>query len=186
MIRNLIIGLILLFNVNNSFSQINYDKLFEYRQLEKEHYHMHYFLGNWKQLAEAYDEYDSKKHFNGILKADNLYNDRYIMMNSELDFQNTTFYKKYFLGFNKIVNKYQLITFDNVELIPQILFGTFDESTKIYTFLGEIYNPEIAKQVQIKIVFEITSDVNFTMYNYIEDKMGNEKLTIKIVHVKTP
>ena len=184
-ITNLIIIFIVAFAIS-VWAEDEIDRVIEYQQISKENYKIQYFLGTWKQLAESYDESGQKSNFNGTLTVENMYQDKYLIFNSELDFQYQSFYKKVFIGYDKYKSKYILISFDDSQFTPYISYGEYDAELERYTFPGEVYNPKLDKLIKVKWIYEINSDVTFTYYNYSEDDFGNMRLRLKIVNAKIP
>lgn len=161
-------------------------RIMEYQQVSKENFQLQYFLGSWKQIAEITDEAGKKSHFTGKLEALNMYQNKFVLMKSELSYSEINYYKQVYLGYDKYLKKYILISFDDSQFTPYIAYGDYDEETKTYSFLGEMYSPKYDQMIVIKWVYEIKSDVSFNFYIYAENQIGEMNLNIKIVNVKIP
>lgn len=156
----------------------DYDKLrFQSQAVTITHYHdiLKSFSGKYRLIyfftpPQAKHEKGSGSSTNSIIL-----DERYLEMDSELKFGNDIISRKIIIGYDGILQKFQLTQYSNTETFPIEADGVYDADNKSLVFKGKYPHPEINSS-DFEFVIKFDSPDEFTITFFEEDGKSKQKI----------
>lgn len=141
------------------------------------------FEGNFRQIY-FFTPPESKAE-KGSGKAENkiVLNERYLVINSTLDFHKEKVQKTTFIGYDNHSKNYILNEYSNFETFPLTAKGIFSSKDKSLIFEGQYPYSELNPN-KFKIIFKYDSLNSYTYYFYEANKNYKEELIMEIRNFK--
>jgi hypothetical protein len=189
---SLIVILMLLVRISSSFAQdekilddaAETAKAFQLMSLGPEHGKLKMFEGKWRQLCTQYVKdsppvYGKGETENSFILAGKYLNfkSKYVMMDFNIE-------NNIFLGFDRRINKFTLVVFDNQNTFPIVANGDYNESKKQFEFHFEsldLFNKN--KPFPVTILFTFEKEDKY-IYEVIIEQGKKTQLSLQIANIK--
>jgi hypothetical protein len=147
-----------------------------------EHKVLKMFEGEWRQLFNASAPNGEITYGKGSTRNTVFFGGRYLKMESELTIEKVKVKSIFLIGFDRILGKYVFYGIDEMTTQPIIANGTYNKSTKTFTFLGESPEQKTGKIVPYRIVISFPEDRKF-IYEFFITRNNKETRYIENTHI---
>jgi len=141
------------------------------------------FEGEWRQLFNATTPNGEITYGKGATLNTVFYGGRYLKMESELTIEKVKVQSMFIIGFDRILGKYVLYGIDEMTTQPIFATGTYNKSTKSFTFLGESPEQNSNKKIPFRIVISFPEDRKY-IYEFFITRNNKESRYIENTHIR--
>lgn len=141
-----------------------------------EHKHMEALAGNWKTVSKHWMQPGAEPSVSeGTCKNEWVLGGRYMQATYKSDFMGQPFEGVGISGYDRAQKRYFSMWIDNMSTQPMMDTGSYDESSKTFTYKGHFMMPEVGK-IKSKTVIRVIDANKHVMMMYHampgEDEMG--------------
>lgn len=189
---SLLIMILLLVRLNNLFGQeenIEAEsnetaKAFKTVSLGPEHGKLKMFEGKWRQLCTQYVKDSPPIYGKGETENSFILAGKYINFKSKYVMMNFNIENNIYIGFDRRIDKYTIVVFDNQNTFPLIANGEYNESKKQFVFHAEsldLLNNNKPFPVTILLTFEKEDKY---IYEIVIEQGKKAQLSLQIANIK--